>query len=153
LQYQINLAGTGVESSPRSRSQHSLLLKSVVDSGQALLAPPSSGKSTDSGPGNPTESLIVLAPFVLEDENHGLLEIFQRHGSAPSAQRGYLRFLVQMCDLACGYIKGRRLRQLEETHSLWRQLEGYLATIHRSLDLRETAYAIANEGRRVISCD
>jgi multidrug efflux pump subunit AcrA (membrane-fusion protein) len=58
-----------------------------------------------------------------------------------------------MCDLACAYIKGRRLRQLEETHALWRQLEGFLATIHRSLDLRESSYAIANEGRRVIGCD
>ncbi|HEY2413480.1 MAG TPA: HlyD family efflux transporter periplasmic adaptor subunit [Pirellulaceae bacterium] len=153
LQFQINLANSGIDSSARSRSQHSLLLKNVVDSGQALLAPPSSGKNTDSSPGNPTESLIVLAPFVVEDESQGLIEIFQRPGGAPSAQRGYLRFLVQMCDLACGYIKGRRLRQLEETHSLWRQLEGFLATIHESLDRREAAYAIVNEGRRVIGCD
>jgi multidrug efflux pump subunit AcrA (membrane-fusion protein) len=153
LQFQINLANSGIDSSSRSRSQHNLLLKSVAESGQALIAPPSSGKNTDSGPGNPTESLIVLAPFFLENESHGLIEIFQRPGSAPSAQRGYLRFLVQMCDLACTYIKSRRLRQLEETHSLWRQLEGFLATIHHSLDLRETAYSIANEGRRVIGCD
>jgi multidrug efflux pump subunit AcrA (membrane-fusion protein) len=153
LQFQINLAQSGVEASARSRSQHGLLLKSVVDNGQALLAPPSSGKSTDSGPGNPTDTLIVLAPLVVEDESQGLVEIFQRPGSAPSAQRGYLRFLVQMSDLACGYIQNRRLRQLEETHSLWRQLEGFLATIHHSLDLRETAYSIANEGRRVIGCD
>jgi len=61
LQYQINLSGSGVESSPRSRSQHSQLLKSIAASGQALLSPPSSGKNTDSGSGNPTESLIVLA--------------------------------------------------------------------------------------------
>jgi multidrug efflux pump subunit AcrA (membrane-fusion protein) len=81
------------------------------------------------------------------------LEIFQRPGSAPSAQRGYLRFLVQMADLTCAYIKSRRLRQLEETQSLWTQLEGLLAAVHRGLDLRQTSYAIVNEGRRLIGCD
>lgn len=153
LQYQVSLAQCGVEKSPKDRTRHGLLLRSVADNGQALLAPPSSGPASDAGPGNPSEYLVVLVPLMIEQESQGVLEIFQRPGSAPSAQRGYLRFVVQMADLACAYIKSRRLRQLEETQSLWRQLEGLLTAVHRGLDLRQTSYAIVNEGRRVIGCD
>ena len=58
-----------------------------------------------------------------------------------------------MCDLACDYLKNRRLRQLEENQSLWRQLEQFVQALHRSLDVRATAYAVVNEGRRLIGCD
>src|SRR5262245_34007897 len=58
-----------------------------------------------------------------------------------------------MCDLACSYLKNRRLRQLEENQTLWRQVESLADLLHRSLDVRQTAYAIVNEGRRLIGCD
>ncbi len=153
LQYQINLTQTGTEATQSARTQHAQLIKSVVDGKQAILAAPSSGPAKGGGPGNPTELLLVVAPLVVESEAQGVVEIFQRPGGAPSTQRGYLRFLVQMCDLACGYLKSRRLRQLEENQSLWRQLESLVSSLHGSLDVRETAYAIVNEGRRMIGCD
>jgi multidrug efflux pump subunit AcrA (membrane-fusion protein) len=153
LQQQVNLAKTGVDGSPQGRGQHALLLKSVVEEAQAIIAQPSSGPAKAGGAGNPTELLVVLAPLVVEQEAQGVVEIFQRPGSAPSAQRGYLRFLMQMCELACGYLKSRRLRQLEENQTLWRQVEGLVGELYSSLDVRETAYAIVNEGRRMIGCD
>jgi multidrug efflux pump subunit AcrA (membrane-fusion protein) len=153
LQYQINLSQTGAEATQAARTQHAQLIKSVVDGKQAILAAPSSGPAKGGGAGNPTELLLVVAPLVVEGQSQGVVEIFQRPGGAPSTQRGYLRFLVQMCDVACGYLKSRRLRQLEENHSLWRQLESLVSSLHGSLDVRETAYAIVNEGRRMIGCD
>jgi multidrug efflux pump subunit AcrA (membrane-fusion protein) len=152
LQHQVNLAQTGVESSPQTRTQHAQLLKSSLEGAEAVLAPPHSG-SNDEAAGNPTPHLLVLAPLVVERESLGVVEIFQRAGGGPSAQRGYVRFLAQMCDLASGYLKSRRLRQLEENQSLWRELESLVAAIHRSLDVRETAYTIVNDGRRLIGCD
>jgi multidrug efflux pump subunit AcrA (membrane-fusion protein) len=153
LQYQINLGQTGTEATPRSRSRHGQLIRGIAASGQAQIVPPSSGSDNENGAGNPTDLLLIVAPFVLEEETQGVVEIFQRPGGAPSAQRGYLRFLAQMADLACAFIKSRRLRQLEETQQLWRQLEGLLTAINHGLDLRQTAYAIVNEGRRLIGCD
>src|SRR5262245_55812412 len=41
LQYQVNLAQCGVDASAKARSRHGLLLRSVADNGQAMLAPPS----------------------------------------------------------------------------------------------------------------
>jgi len=36
---------------------------------------------------------------------------------------------------------------------LWNQLEGFTHQIHGSLDLKETAYAVVNDGKRLVGCD
>lgn len=152
LQHQVKLQATGAES-PQSRTRHAQLLKHVLAGSQAVLVPPSSGALGSTQVGNPTDFLLVLAPLIVENEPAGVVEIFQRTGGAPSTQRGYLRFLVQMCDVACDYLKSRRLRQLADSQSLWRQLEELVAALHQSLDVEATAYTIVNEARRTIGCD
>jgi hypothetical protein len=82
-----------------------------------------------------------------------VVEVFQRPGARLTTQRGYLRFLLQVCEFAGDFLKGRRLRHLSEKQSLWEQLESFTRTAHEKLDVRYTAYTIANEGRRLIGCD
>lgn len=151
LQHQVNLAECGINS-PLSQSQHGQLLKATCERAQATVVPPQSGPSTG-GIGNPSPHLLVLGPIVVEGDVVGVLEIFQRAQVAPSTQRGYLRFVTQMCDLAANFVKSRRLRQLGENQSLWRELESFLSAIHRSLDVQATVYTIVNDGRRLIGCD
>ncbi len=151
IAYQINLAQTGLDSA-EYRPQHTSLLKQAIGSNQAIVVPPRAGASSDEA-GNPSELLIVLAPLIVENQPQGLVEIFQRPGGGPTTQRGYLRFLIQMCDLACDFLKNRRLRQLEENQSLWQQLEQFVQAIHASLDVRATSFALVNEGRRLVECD
>jgi hypothetical protein len=83
----------------------------------------------------------------------GLVEIFQRPDAQPVTQRGYLKFVVQMCELASEWLKTRKLRQISDRHSLWAQADHFARMVHENLDLRETAYTIVNEGRRIIGCD
>ena len=153
LQYQVNYRETGAEATPQARTRHGLLIKSVFGGTQAVLVPPAAGQGTEQNAGNPTQSLLVVAPLLVEKEALAVVEIFQRAGGGPSTQRGYLRFLVQMCDVACDYLKTRKLRQLGENQQLWQQLETLVGALHRSLDLTSTAYAVVNEGRRMIGCD
>ncbi|MCB0117367.1 MAG: HlyD family efflux transporter periplasmic adaptor subunit, partial [Caldilineaceae bacterium] len=103
--------------------------------------------------GNPTDSLLILACIRVEEETIALVEIFQRPNAGPTTQRGYLRFLVQMCELGGDYFKTRRLRAYHQRQYLWERLELFLRAIHRSLDTRDTAYAIANESRGLIDAD
>ena len=86
-------------------------------------------------------------------ETVGLVEIFQRSEAGPSTQKGYLRFLMQMCELAGDFLKSHQLRHFSHRQTLWTQLEDFTRAVHASLDPRETAYTIANEGRRLIECD
>jgi multidrug efflux pump subunit AcrA (membrane-fusion protein) len=50
-------------------------------------------------------------------------------------------------------LKSHQVRHFSDRQSLWTQLEDLSRTVHISLDPREAAYTIANEGRRLIECD
>jgi multidrug efflux pump subunit AcrA (membrane-fusion protein) len=94
-----------------------------------------------------------MAPLKTSNETAGVLEIFQRPGSSTTVQRGYLRFLMQMCELASEYLKSRKLQHFTDRQALWSQLESFTRLVHKGLDTRSTAYTIVNEGRRLIECD
>ncbi len=158
LAYQINLQQTGLADNPVGQQQHGRLLQQVLNGTEgALIAPHSgAGSATDSdeqAATNPTDFLLVMAPVRNDQGPQGVVEVFQRPGARVTTQRGYLRFLLQICEFAGDYLKARRLRHLTEKQTLWEQLETFTRTAHEKLHVRQTAYTIVNEGRRLISCD
>jgi multidrug efflux pump subunit AcrA (membrane-fusion protein) len=158
LAYQINLRITGLAENEVGQRQHGRLLHQIMNGSEGALVAPHSGAgdATDSdedAAANPTDFLLVLAPVHNDQGPQGVVEVFQRPGARVTTQRGYLRFLLQVCEFAGDFLKGRRLRHLSEKQSLWEQLESFTRTAHEKLDVRHTAYTIANEGRRLIGCD
>ncbi len=157
LEHQVNIQETGLIQNPDAQAQHGRLLGQIAKRGEATLIAPRSGGAPGDGDdnaiANPTDYLLVVAPIVTERGVDGLVEIFQRTGARPNTQRGYLRFLVQICELAAEYLKTRRLRDFGAKQTLWEQLESFTSLVHERLDSRTTAYTIANEGRRLIGCD
>lgn len=154
LTYQVNLPQTGLLESPEKQASHGRLLSKLMTAGEPQLVPPHSGAAEDEeDAGNPTEMLLVVGTLRVDQEVVGLVEIFQRATGGPSTQRGYLRFLRQMCDLASDYLKNRRLRLFGDKQLLWEQLEQFTRRVHQSLDPAATAMTLANEGRRLLGCD
>jgi len=161
LEYQSNLRETGLAESEVAQRQHGRLLQQIIEKGEPVLIPPHSGvggagggdDGDAEGAANPTDFLLVIAPIISDRGVDGLVEIFQRAGARPTTQKGYLRFLKQICELAGEYVKTRRLRHFTDKQSLWEQLEAFTGLVHQALDSRETAYTIANEGRRLVGCD
>ena len=153
LDYQINIDRDLLSTDSDGAQQHLRLLQSVAQTNEARLAAPNSGGEDATSPGNPTNALLVLAPMSTDDSVEGVLEIFQRPDSQPQSQQGYLRFLTQMSQLIGDWLKSRKLRTFTDRQSLWAQIDRFAKEAHNSLDLQETAYTIANEGRRLIGCD
>ncbi|HTM52497.1 MAG TPA: HlyD family efflux transporter periplasmic adaptor subunit [Pirellulales bacterium] len=153
LEYQINLRETRLAESEEDQVRHGRLLRKVISSGEGMLMAPHSGAGGAEEGANPTDFLLVMGPLKSANETAGVLEIFQRPGSSPTVQRGYLRFLLQMCELASEYLKSRKLQHFTDRQALWAQLENFTRLVHLGLDRRATAYTIANEGRRLIECD
>jgi multidrug efflux pump subunit AcrA (membrane-fusion protein) len=83
----------------------------------------------------------------------GLLEILMDPTRRAAQQKSTLRFVSDLCDLAATYLKNRQMRQMMSQQRLWNQLEGFTHQIHASLDLKETAYAVVNDGKRLVGCD
>ncbi len=153
LVYQINISRGLLDPSSDDGIRHLRLIETMFKGAAAQLVAPQSGGAEEGSAGNPTNSLLVVAPIHFEDKVEGVLEIFQRPNSQPASQRGYLRFLEQMCGLATEWFKTRKLRDFTDRQSLWSKIEQFSRAVHENLDLRQTAYTIANEGRRLIGCD
>jgi len=153
LIYQEQVSDTLLEPQSEDAVRHSRLLDYITQSRQPQLIPPLSGMSDERAGGNPTRYLLVLAPLQSDNVVEGVIEIFQRPDSQPATQRGYLKFLMQMCEQISEWLKTRKLRQFSDRHSLWAQADQFSRVVHDSLDLHETAFTIVNEARRLIGCD
>ena len=153
LEYQINLAESGLVENEAAQITHDRLLKQMVATGEPELIPPHSGVADDEGASNPTDHLLIMGPLMVEKNVVGIVEIFQRPGAGPTTQRGYLRFLVQMCKAASDYLRNQQLRQYGAQQAMWNRMRTFIRAIHGSLNTGDTVYAIANEGRRLMDCD
>ena len=153
LQYQIGIHKTGLIDNDNYQMQHALLLKKALSGGKPMLLAPHSGSTDDGEAGNPTDYLLLLGGVTIDQDVQGIVEVFQRPGAGPATQRGYLRFVVEMCEIVGDYLKNRRLRHYSDRQLLWQKLEKFISAVHASLDPKETAYTIVNEARRLIECD
>lgn len=153
LQYQINAEPTILGDDGEDAQRHQRLIRRAAHTGQSLLVPPYSGTTDGDAEGNPTRWLLVLAPLKHDGNADGLIEVFQRPDTAPETQKGYVRFLQQMCELAAEWLRSQKLRLFTDRQVLWQQADSFARASHESLDLKETAHIVANEGRRLIGCD
>ncbi|MDD3587302.1 MAG: HlyD family efflux transporter periplasmic adaptor subunit [Thermoguttaceae bacterium] len=154
LGYQVNLQQAHLHDDEEANKQHSRLLYQMLRSSESgALVPPHSGTEGPDEAGNPTGFLAIFGMIKTELETVGLIEVFQRPETNPATQKGYLRFLQQMTALATDFYKNRQLKNFGDRQSLWTQLEDFTRNIHKTLDLRETEYTVANEARRLIECD
>lgn len=153
IQYHINLKQTILANDTRAQKTHSGLVQRVADAGEPELVAPLAESANASQGGNPTENLLIFGPLKVNNQTVGLVEILQRPGAGPTTQRGYLRFLMQMCDLASEFLTNERIRAFDAQQAMWGTFEQFIQRVHGDLNLDQTIYAVANEGRRVIGCD
>ncbi|MFN6161421.1 MAG: biotin/lipoyl-binding protein [Planctomycetota bacterium] len=152
LAHQIQISPNLIDAQNEEAIQHGRLLTRLIMQGRGELIPPMSSSLAE-GEGNPTRFLLVTAPLQSPKQSVGLIEIFQRPDSAPDAQRGYLKFVEHMAKLVSDWIKGHTLQEVSNRQELWQQSDQFARLVHDNLDLRDTAFTIANEGRRLIDCD
>lgn len=153
LAHQIQLDPHLMQSDRPEAIQHGRLLSRLISQGRAELVPPQSGSGDPEGEANPTSHLLVTAPLIANKQPVGLLEILQRANSPAEAQRGYLRFLEHMTKLIGDWHQSHTLQQVSTRQEMWQQSDQFARLVHDNLDIRDTAYTIANEGRRLIECD
>ena len=82
-----------------------------------------------------------------------ILEVLSRVDASPAAHRGCEQFLSAVCEIAAEYHAFRELARLRQDESYHSEIVRLSTLVHRQIELTPTAYAIANEGRRVIGCD
>lgn len=155
LQCQVNIRESGLTDLDKEKmTEHSRLLYKALKHPEGLTTAPYTSSEEENGmTGNPMGCIVLLQPLITEVETVGLVEIFQRPEVNQNTLGGYRRFLHQMGELAVEFLRTGQLKNLADRQLLWNRVEEFVKTIHESLDPYQTAYTIANEGRRLIECD
>lgn len=143
----------GLPTDDESQRTHAQLLGGVLNTEEPSLVRPGPWTGDESEIGNPTSYLLLLAPLKTPRATFGVVELFQRSGVPSQAQRGYLKFLTQMLELAAEYLRTREVLQLSQREAMWDRLDRFGEAVHGSLDLTQTAYTLANEALSLIECD
>jgi hypothetical protein len=158
LQFQINMKEVGIDRSDEARESHDELLRHAIVKPGPIHLPPHSGmgpppEGKKAPPGNPTDFLLLLVPILVNDQTHGLIEVWQGPNRPRNAIPGFLQFMTLMSELATRYQRNQMLGQMAGQQQLWTQLEAFARQIHGSLNPVEVSYQVANEGRRLVECD
>ena len=153
LQHQLEFRLTGLMDGKVRSQPHDALLACMLQATSPQIIPPGAAVEGVPNAGNPTGFTLIIAPLTVDKQVVGLVEILMDPTRRAATQKSTLRFVSDLCDLAGQYLKNRQMRQMMSQQRLWNQLEGFTHAIHGSLDLRETAYAVANDGKRLVGCD
>lgn len=106
------------------------------------------GRVGADGPVNASEDWLVVSPVT----SGRVLEITL--AGDESHDRGLLTEIAKsFSEIARDFFESRELGVLRHQASFWKRLEAFVASIHRSLELGPTAYAIVNDGRLIAGCD
>ncbi len=106
--------------------------------------------------------LMLFSPVLNRQEDAvGAVELVQRGDISPQAQEGYLRFVNQIAALFQRWHERQdvttevtgNVAQVATQSDKWTEKIEFISEVHRSIDFKETAYAIANEARRVLGAD
>ena len=119
LKYYVNVPPVLRLNDQAAAIEHQRLLKKTLDTQQASLVQPASGGYGDKPTGNPTDHLLILQPLTIDKTAVGLIEIFQRPGAGLTTQRGYVKFVSQMGDIASEFLSNQKIRSYSVERAMW----------------------------------
>ena len=83
---------------------HKQLVARVMETREPTILHPHSPTARPVASANPTDALLMLVPIVHDTSTIAVAEIFQRGDTTALAQRGYLRFIRQICEIAANSV-------------------------------------------------
>lgn len=150
IKSEVNLADTGFYEEPEAILKNQRLLSDVLSTAEARIF--TADNETDIH--LPTDNLIVVAALTIRKKPVGVIEIFQRPNAPKQAQSGYLQFVEQMSGYASYYMEEReRTSKSDGSLEVWEEVDQFVLQLHRSLDLKEVAATIVNDGRQLLGAD
>ncbi len=156
LQCQLQLEKIGLDVHRGARQHHNEMLRFAFQNRKELLIEPGGRIQIGEQQAieNKTEYVLILAPIKIDDKQTvGLLEICVEAAWDNRIHPTYLNYVVQMAGYASNYVMQTSARTSTNQEQVWTQLESFTRSIHSSLNPKEVAYQIANDGRKLVGCD
>ena len=136
--------------------RHREAINQVIESKKPVCIDSTTLRNSDSDPADSSamQCLMLLAPvFNRKHESCGSIELLQRSNISPAARDGYLKFLVRIAELFQRWHESHDLTRLSQNADQYSTTMTFVSEVHGSIDFKETAFAIANEARRLLNCD
>jgi len=152
----INLAVAELEESGR---QHQLLDaaidKVIKTSGSVVLSGRDSANLFDEGVTeeigvNESPHILLFTPIFAANKLSAILLIISPQDVDPRAVRGFLGFLLGLCELATRYLERNQIDHLQDQLSRADRLRQYVSALHSSLHPQRTCYALANYSQELL---
>lgn len=141
---------------PKSAPVHSRMLSEVGFDGGPVVVPPTPGATDRDVPANPLDVPAAIAPIQC-DASPGaaeyLIEVFLEPGGGVATQRGYLRFVAQMADLAGEFFRSDQLRGLRRVQELSARVDDLAARMHRAGDQGQLQSLIVDSAAELFELD
>ena len=89
-----------------------------------------------------------------QDFAYLVIELVHKEGSVAEVDEGSIaRFMAALSEIARDFRNTQLLQRLQTEDQLWSDFKAILPRLHSSIQLDETSYRIANEGRTFLRCD
>jgi multidrug efflux pump subunit AcrA (membrane-fusion protein) len=131
---------------------HQHMIQEIGDSGGPVAVPPGADWDSEE-PGNPTDLLATVVPVPVDPDEpvEWLVELFLPVGGGPATQRGYLRFIAQMADLAADYMRSERLREAVHAADFSQRAAALIADLQCATESPELHRSLV-DGVRQFAC-
>ncbi|MBN2375665.1 MAG: HlyD family efflux transporter periplasmic adaptor subunit [Sedimentisphaerales bacterium] len=128
--------------------------KTAQSAGPVVLPGKGASNVFDGGMGeagvNESPNTLLFVPVVSSRKVAAVLLLISPPQVDPRAVRGYLGFLMGLCEKAGVFLQQNQILVLDEQLQRARRIREFISSAHSSLDPRRTCYALANYGQELL---
>ena len=136
-----------------SQATHQQLLREVTAAGQPVVVPATPGACDPAAGANPLSVPAAIVAIETDTKTSHLIEVFLEPDCGIATQRGYLRFVAQMADLAAEFLRGNQLRELNRAAELNQRIDSAIHDIGTRHGLRRIEAAIVDRAAELFGFD
>jgi multidrug efflux pump subunit AcrA (membrane-fusion protein) len=151
LESQAGISQEILFGSHQQGERHERLLNEVMARGHSLVIPAENTRF--SAQQQPAAYWLVCSPVRVDSHVKAVLELIQRDNKQQDAQQEALKLLELAAEFAVTFYRNQELRRLRTRLATARRFEDFSHRLHLHTNVTETAYFIANDGRRLVDCD
>ncbi|TWU43919.1 hypothetical protein Q31b_14510 [Novipirellula aureliae] len=139
-----------------SANTHLQMIAEVIASGQPVVVPATPGATDSALPANPTHVAAAVVPIEsnpISPHPSYVLEVFLEPDCGIATQRGYLRFVAQMADLAGEFLRNDQLRCLDHKARVNDQVDAIIASLHAQTNSRSIEMLAVDSVAKIFPLD
>ena len=151
----MNLSESGLDEEGGQMALLSGAIEKIMQTAGPVVLPGKGASNVfDGGMGeagvNESPNTLLFVPVISSRKVGAVLLLISPPQVDPRAVRGYLGFLMGLCEKAGVFLQQNQILVLDEQLQRARRIREFISSAHSSLDPKRTCYALANYGQELL---